>query len=309
MATYEDSVRLYMMPRGGLVLAEDLGAMLVELVGLLDHSASPMARLFPNLQTTKATLFVPSVTQGSLNLDLLVKFAFGDQMTTGQVVDKIREAMGVDKLPFRGQVLVLVGLAVLLYGGATLVNDVIGPREAATISNNYGTIVQIIGSEIDLPADRIREMIESQGQPRRRTAERLDAILAPARGGEGIAVNGAQAITPETIRAIPSGLRRIVEPISRSVHHDSLQVHIVRSDAEYIHTGWQVRAPLLSTRRIRARLSPSIPPGSYHAGLHARVAAWVTLVENRDGDLVPSEVLIEEIIEVLPPPADDLAGH
>lgn len=279
--------------------------MLVELAGLLDHSVGSMARMFPNLQMTRPTLFVPAVSQGSLALDLLVKFAFGDQMTSEQFIEKVRQTIGVDKLPFRGQVLVFVGIAVLLYGGASLVNDVVGPREAATISNNYGTIVQIIGSEIDLPADRIREIIESQGQPRRRAAERLDAILAPARGGEGIIVNGARAITPETIRAIPSGLGRIIEPISRAVHHDSLQVHIVRSDAEYIHTGWQVRAPLLSTRRIRARLSPSIPPGSYHAGLHARVAAWVTLVENRDGDLVPSEVLIEEILEVLPPPQDD----
>jgi hypothetical protein len=298
--------KIYYSNRAGIPLAEVAEA-LIALDGILRHSPQVLEKLFPGIKVLDMNIFIDKIESGSLLETILIKFVFGSQEKFEQTLINAREKLQMDRLINNKGVVAAIAAATILTTGIYCVkkDSPSGNKDTKAIEMNNNIIVNVGAGMTQMDPEQFRAVIEASLKGKEdKIAENAIRVVRPAKREPGsiITFDGNQALTltPEAIAAYPAH-RPEPEPEEILENFDGVELSIRATDLDSNKKGWAAVIPLISDKRLRLQIDPSINP--YDLIARPKLKANVTVLFRKadNGVKAPRLIYLNEVVT----PEDD----
>ncbi|ADP96450.1 hypothetical protein [Marinobacter adhaerens] len=275
---------------------------LVALDSLIRQTPSVLEALFPDYKIESVEIYLDEFRSGSIWEDLVVKFIFGNQKNFDSAIGAAREKLGMEEVMSDPQVLSAIILVMVLSGGLYWLGkrSKNKPEKRAAIEANNNTVIQIGSGMVGLDADEFRALIDNAVQDKNQLAKDAARIVKPAKrdpnGYIEFGDNPGLKITSESVKAMPDYVQDD-EPEEIVEDYDGLLLELRAIDLDHTKSGWRVRAPDLSDRRIKLQLDPSVMPDDLFNKRQIRGKVTVVFRSDNAGQKIPRLIFLREVIE------------
>ena len=230
------------------------------------------------------------IKTGSLYDDIVVNFMFGGRKQMDLFLKEMHEKFMNHKV-----IPVLVFLA-LLGGGALSVYKFSSiPGASNPIINSYNTnIINIIASDSGKSVESVQKILDSvvpKSEEVKLAKESLK-VLAAARAGGDIKVNGDMHIDSAFISAVP--VWKDMDKIEDILNLENTDANIRAVDIDSSTNGWAVVIPAVGKKRIKMLFAEGVDKSKIVLGKPMKVDVSV-LYEIRNDEKIPYRCILSAI--------------
>ena len=273
---------------------------LLALQALATRSAVAIEKLFPDVQVRATTVYVEQLTSGSLKELVLIKLLFGEQKRLEKAVDTAREAIGLDTLGTKHPLLAALILALALDGCEIAVKYWHEKNALPQIQVNQMIIVNAGADALSIPPQVFKAAVDAAAAHNSANLAN-DALrfIQPAKSGPSgwleLQESPQFAISPETVQLMPSHI--LPQPNKDSLRdYDNVEVEIRATDLDRTKSGWWVRVPSISPKRLPMEVGLDVNPFALPSG--ARITGNITVAfqTKTDAEPLPRKVFLRELV-------------
>ncbi|MEK8090935.1 hypothetical protein [Thermithiobacillus plumbiphilus] len=287
-----------------LVPLRDVAESLLALEAVIRQSPDVLDALFPGTKISSVDVFINELKSDSIWEDLIVKFVFGSQQKLDELINNIRERVGMDNL-VRNPKLLSIVIITMVFAGATyfmLRDKKATPEQKSTIEANNNTIINIGAGLLEFDALEFKALIEGAVKDKDTLARNAIKVVRPAKRDPDASItfngNSELMITPASIQAMP---QVIPEPEDEQFVEDfpAIDLEIRATDLDSTKRGWAVVVPELGKNRVRLQIDPSINPEIIAEQRRFKGSVTVIFGYDKQNNKVPKLVFLRKIVDEL----------
>lgn len=286
-----------------LVPLREIADSLIALENVVRQSPEVFEKLFPGTKITGIEVFLNEIRSDSIYEDLVVKFIFGSQGKLDQIIDDVRNKIGLQYLSAHPKIFSVVILSMLFVGSSYYVSKYRADSSAERkiiIEGNNNTVISVGANLLNMDSHELRAVIDTAIKDKDKLSRDAMRVILPAKRDSTASIkfnNDDQLqVTNETVRAIP---RHVIEPEPEEFIEeiDNAEIVIRAADLDSCKKGWAVVVPSLSDKRVRLQLDPRID--TEHLMLHPNLKGNITVVFTLDSDKnrLPKLVFLKSLSE------------
>lgn len=228
-----------------------------------------------------------------------IVFGFQEDLEE-EVPEFIKSITGVEISEAYDSMVTTIVVAIALWGILSLIEKIFKRKtQAPETYNAYHNITNVAGNLIQVDPETIRTAITElhSGKKKKSTIRNARDFFLPAKRHRARKISAGRTTIPQSvIEEIPSDVdEQIFEPEREEYSLENVEVQLRAHDLDSAKAGWAGVVSVVSEKRTRVQIDPSIPSDALFTKEAVLADLRVYLVENEDGEMEPSLYIIKEI--------------
>lgn len=238
------------------------------------HVGQVLEELFKGLKVEKVSVQFRSVSVNSpLKETLVIAIISVFQPQINEVTKQIvKDITGIEMSDGYAAIVTVLFFVVLIYGIDWAYKRFKTPKDdgkraetpSLAINGSYNSVLQIGGSLIGLPPEKIAEAVEAAIKPQQKDglAKKALKFIRPAKSNPGASIEGGGVVFPaEAIADAPSDAEmEMVDEEEDQIPYQNCRVEIHATDRDSKKSGWAAHLPGIYEKRIKMQLYPTVDP-------------------------------------------------